>query len=334
MGIELDTSKAICCKCGRAYGKRKGNFPPSYGTLYKGSGYIPICKDCIDSMYNVYLAQCNDSAAAVRQVCRCLDLYWSQRAYDASSAKSSNRSIMSGYLTKINTITYSGKCYDDTLTEEGTLWSQIIQNDIIDEVDQESQQDSSEAIEQTYDIPDEVKEYWGDGYDDKDYYILERRRKNLLAGFPQGTKITVSTEGYIKQICALERDAENARVAGKPVDRLVATLDKLYGSLGIKPSQMQDDGLDATMAETPMGVWLYRFENKRPLPDKYSESKILKYIFTWMGHVLKMMGKKNRYEQLYQEEIDRLRVEKPEYDGSDEDLMMDYFAEEGDNPDG
>lgn len=330
MGIELDTTKAVCCKCGRAYGKRKSNFPSSYGTMYKGTGFLPVCKDCVDSMYRVYLAQCNDSAAAVRQVCRSLNLYWNQKAFDASNAKTSARTIMSGYITKLNTVTYSGKCYDDTLIEEDSLWSHISNNDDTAAVTSEISRDAEEV----HDISDEVRDFWGWNYDARDYLDLERRRKYWLSAFPEGTKVNTATEGYIRQICALERDIDRDRADGKSVDKLVAAFDKLVGSLGVKPTQRQDDNLDASMADTPMGVWLYRFENKRPLPDKYKDSKILKYIFTWMGHVLKMMGKKNGYEQLYQDEIDRLRVEKPEYDGSDEDLMMDYFDEEGDSPDG
>ena len=75
-----------------------------------------------------------------------------------------------------------------------------------------------------------------------------------------------------------------------------------------------------------MGVWLYRFENERPLPDEYDESKILKYIFTWMGHLCKMLGVKgNKYTKLYEDEIAKYAVEKPEYDGDDEDSFLDML---------
>ena len=36
-------------------------------------------KDCIDAMYSSYLTQCGDQSSAARQVCRCLDLYWSEK---------------------------------------------------------------------------------------------------------------------------------------------------------------------------------------------------------------------------------------------------------------
>ena len=43
-----------------------------------------------------------------------------------------------------------------------------------------------------------------------------------------------------------------------------------------------------------------------------------------------MLGVKNGYTKLYDEEIDRLRVEKPEYDGDDDEALMSHaYSEEG-----
>ena len=69
MAIEVSSDKAVCTKCGTEYSRRKGYFPVSYALLHKGIGYIPVCKDCIDTMYNTYLSQCNNAEDAVRQVC-------------------------------------------------------------------------------------------------------------------------------------------------------------------------------------------------------------------------------------------------------------------------
>lgn len=81
MPLEINSSQAICGKCGRAYSRRKGYFPVSYATLNRGLGYTHVCKECIDQMYNEYLSQCHNAPDAVRQVCRKLDLYWSERVY-------------------------------------------------------------------------------------------------------------------------------------------------------------------------------------------------------------------------------------------------------------
>lgn len=82
MALEMNTDKVICPTCGTGYSKRKGFFPVSYGELYKGLGYIPYCRSCIDKIYSQYLAQCKDSKMAVRQTCRKLDLYWNESIFD------------------------------------------------------------------------------------------------------------------------------------------------------------------------------------------------------------------------------------------------------------
>ena len=94
----------------------------------------------------------------------------------------------------------------------------------------------------------------------------------------------------------------------------------------MKPGQKKQEDADAALTNTPLGVWLYRYENKRPLPEVDEELKdvngIRKYVFTWMGHLCKMLGLKNAYSQLYEDEIARLRVDKPEYDGDDDKLLF------------
>lgn len=97
--------------------------PVSYSILYKGVGYLPICRDCVDTIYNTYFEVCHDQEAAVRQVCRKLDLYWSKPLYEQVTRKSTPRSIMTQYLAKLAGISHSGKSYDDTLLEEGSMWT-------------------------------------------------------------------------------------------------------------------------------------------------------------------------------------------------------------------
>ncbi len=97
----------------------------------------------------------------------------------------------------------------------------------------------------------------------------------------------------------------------------------------MKPTQRKNEDIEAELSSTPMGIWLYRYENKRPLPETAEDDNyIKKYIFTWMGHLCKMLGVKNAYTKLYEEEIDRLRVAKPEYeDEDDEAVLIDSYSE-------
>lgn len=330
-GIEITTANAYCTKCGTKYGRRKGYFPVNYGLLYKGLGYITVCRQCIDDMYERYLDVCKDPKMAVRQVCRKLDLYWSESAYAQVEKKNTTRSMMTAYITKINNNSYINKCYDDTLTEEGKLWDfgdgKIIAavNSIMDNLDKDE-----------VEVPKEVIDFWGPGLSKGQYVVLDQRRKYHLSRLAEErgvdeNDIDLGTDMLIRQICHQEIAINEGQASGKDVNKSVTTLVDLLQKIDWKPAQKKED-LDLADSNTPLGVWLYRFENKRPLPEIDDDLKdvngIKKYIFTWMGHLTKMLGIKGGYTHLYEEEVARLRVEKPEYDDEDDEVLLsDYYSE-------
>lgn len=338
MALVVEPDKVICFRCGKAYLKRRGFFPVSYAACHKGVGYIPYCRDCVDVMYASYLSKCGNAKDAVRQMCRKLDIYWSETIFNSVEKKSIARTIMTQYIQKLTTQAYAGKCYDDTLINEGGMWT--FSDSFQIEPATASAAESAETDPNTdiSDIPEEVVAFWGSGYTPDMYRELEQRKAYWLSSLPDGTEVDIGTEALIRQICPLEMDINRNRAAGRNVDKLVTSLDKLIGSAGLKPAQKKQDDADASMTNTPMGVWLYRYENMRPLPEVDDDLKdvngIRKYVFTWMGHLCKMLGLKNAYSKLYEDEIARLRVDKPEYEGDDEGLfaseLLDGSAEEGD----
>ena len=333
MAIEVNSDKAQCYKCGAEYSRRKGYFPVSYALQHKGVGYIPICKECIDNMYNAYLSQCNDAKMAVRQMCRKLDLFWSENVYEIVSRKSTTRSMMTQYIAKINSVSFAGKSYDDTLSVEGTLWDFAPNGKADFDVRKNNDTKELEVSEDERDIeiPEDVINFWGSGYSPSMYLELEQRRAYYMSRMPSNGDIDIGSEALIRQICNLEVNIAKDSAAGKSIDKSVNALNSLLGSLNIKPAQRKNEDMDAEMSNTPLGVWLYKYENKRPLPDIDDKLKdvnhIKKYVFTWLGHLCKMLNIKNGYTKMYEEEVKRLRVDKPEFDGDDEDLLISSYDE-------
>lgn len=337
MAIEVNSTNVICSKCGRAFSRRKGYFAVNYGDLYKGIGHLSVCKDCVDELYNKYLSQCNSAKDSVRQVCRKLDLYWSEKVFDLVEKKSTTQTMMTTYLSKINTITYAGKSYDDTLSEEGSLWdfsdnSQNFKKAVTDDSSNESEDDLE-------DIPPEVILFWGTGYDAEMYKALEQRKDYWMSRFPNKENLDIGAEAIIRQICALELDINRDRKNGRPVDKSINALNTLLGSANLKPIQQKNDDLEANIDETPLGVWAQRYEKLRPIPEVDPELKdvdnIKKYISIWFfGHLSKMLGIKNSYCRLYEETIEKMRVDHPEYDDEDdEEFFNDVLSDSSDNTD-
>lgn len=319
--LEVNASSSICRKCGTAYGRLKGYFPVSYGFLYRGTGYLPYCKECVDSMFNAYLAECKDAKMAVRQMCRKLDLYWSEKLFESAEKQSTPRSIMTSYIGKINGTKFANMSYDDTLKAEDALWLEPAKYASV-QLQEPAISEQNDDIE----VPEDVIVFWGPGYTPSMYIELENRRKYWMSKYPDDVELDIGTEALIRQICSLEIDINRDRAAGKSADKNINTLNTLLGSASLKPAQQKSDDYESSLANTPLGVWLYRYENKRPLPevdkDLQDVNGVKKYIFTWMGHLCKMMNIKNGYTKLYEEEIDKLRVERPEYDGDDDETLL------------
>jgi len=228
-------------------------------------------------------------------------------------------------------VSYSGKSYDDTLAEEGTLWNwgvqAVVQETPVHSVE-ETQQDEPE-------ISDDVIAFWGAGYTPEMYESLEQRRSYWMSRFPEDYELDIGTEAIIRQICSLELDINRDRAAGRAVDKSVNALNTLLGSASLKPTQKKADDTDSSIDKTPLGVWAQRLEYKRPIkevdPELQDVDGIVRYISIWyLGHLCKMLGIKNTYCKLYEEEIAKMRVEHPEYeDEDDETLFNDIFCSDG-----
>ncbi len=327
----MNSESVICFKCGTKFPKRRGNFQANYGTLYKGVGFMHLCKSCVDSMYDEYYKEIGDERAAVRQMCRKLDLFWSDAVYEVATLKSSSRSIMSQYITKINNLSYAGKSYDDTLRAENTLWK--FTDGEINKLTEPT--DDVEKAE----TPPEIIAFWGSGYSDDMYKELEQRRQYWISRLPRDMKLDVGAEALIRQICALELDINRDRFDGKPIDKSVNALNTLLGSLNLKPTQIKSEA-DSSSDKTPFGLWIKRLEDERPVSEPDEDMRdadgIVRYISIWfLGHLCKMLGIKNTYSRLYEQEIEKMRVEHPEYDDEDDENMFnDIFGESEDTEDG
>lgn len=331
-------TRASCSMCGIQYPKRKGNFYPSHAMQYKGIGYLTICKGCADSLFGKYLDQCGNTQDALRQMCRKLDLFWSEQLFDSVDGKYGVKAILGQYIAKTNTTTYAGRCYDDTLVDENGLWNFI--SNITEEVvkEQDEDVDDSDDDEPYYseqkdiEITDEIVSRWGYGRTKSDYVELEKWRDYYLSGFEDQEDIDNATWVIIRHICNLELTVVRDSAAGKPIDKTVSSISQLLAKIGWNPNEVKPGESDEELAKVPLGVWLYKWEKQRPLPPTPEEQKdknhIKKYIFTWMGHLGKMLSVKGMYKKLYEEEIERLRVEKPEFNGDEEDLLIDSFEDD------
>lgn len=325
-GTPQTTQKFICCRCGTAYSRQKGYFPVSHSPMYRGTGYLPMCSDCVDDMYEYYRNELGDDREAMRRMCMKLDLYWDDSIYDMVERTAGVQSRVRSYIGKANIIRYVDKSFDDTLREEAIRSEQNTAERFAFPVQPESEEsDEENPVEQS------VIDFWGAGYPTDMYAELERHYKEWTG---DAVVSEPSVRSLYRQICLLEVMIARDSAQGRAIDKNVNALNSLLGSMNLKPSQKKEDA-DAELERMPLGVGIQKWEYSRPLPETPREKRdirgTIRNITTWyLGHVCKMVGVKNSYCKMYEDAMDELRVKHPEYDEEDDDTILnDIFGSSG-----
>lgn len=311
--------KYYCCRCGTAYSRRKGYFPVSHSPMYRGSGFLPMCNECVEDMYEQYRASLGDDKAAMRRMCMKLDLYWDEGIYAMVERTAGVHSRVRNYIGKTNIIRYVDKTFDNTVEEEAAA-------EPSDEpVCQYATQQDETLLP---DVDQSLIDFWGAGYSPDFYVELERRYKSWTG---DAQVVDPSEQSLYRQICLLEVIIARDSAQGKAIDKNVNALNSLLGSMNLKPAQKKNE-VDAELDKMPLGVGIQKWEYSRPLPETPKEKRdirgTIKNITTWyLGHACKMVGLRNSYCKMYEEAMNELRVKHPEYDEEDDDSMLnDIFA--------
>lgn len=328
--VKEQPKKYYCTRCPRSFTKQKYNFPTSQSPIYReNNGYLPVCRHCIEEMYEHYKDVLGDEKSAIRRVCLKFDIYWNEKIYDMLKKNNTSNSRVLSYISRTNLQQFAEKTFDTTLDEETLGLSQY---------NPYSEDRDSEDVEQdtANEVSEEVMDFWGRGLTPSFYAELERRKKYWCGDNTDG--MDIGELAVIKQICMLEVTINRDTALCKPIDKSVNSLNTLLGSANLKPVQKKkDESLDSATESTPFGVWIRKIEDTRPIsqpdPELEDVDGIVKYISVWfLGHLCKMLKIENTYSRLYEDEMAKLRVERPEYEGEDEEAVFeDIFERAGDS---
>lgn len=324
--LEEQRVEFFCCRCRRKHTKQRGNYPSSQSSIYHGNGgYLPICNNCLDELFEHYKESLGGEIEALKRICMKFDIYWNPEIYAmVYKIYKGNTSVsrVRAYISKSNLIKFVGKTFDDSLDEELiTLGEQVINENSDFEILTDSRNGDGEA---TIVVPKEVINYWGAGFTPEMYFELEDRKSYWMSQFPTGTVLSPGEEGLLRQICNLEISINQDKMAGRPIDKSVNTLNTLFGSMNIKPSQAKENEENYI----PFGVEIAKFEEEHPIiipDDDFKDVDGLhKNVIAWfLGSLCKTAGIKNEYSTVFEEEVSRYTVERPVY--AEED------GEEGDD---
>lgn len=324
---ETEDVPCRCVRCGKEFRKQVNNFPLSQSPLWEeNNGRVPICYLCVDELYRDYTRKFQNDKDAIERICMKLDYYWNTEIYDTAARNKTAGSRIRAYITRVNQGKYAGKTYDDTI-EEGRF--ELPPKVVVEEEPDESANyllNTPVASLTSVEAPTEdTILFWGAGFTADFYHELNLRYEKWTGSLPK--PLDLADEALYKQICIQECIINRNISRGEAIVQNQNILNTLLGSLNIKPVQKKEDEAAGDTDSTPLGVWAKRWEDKRPIPEDTEldqENKIIKYINVWFyGHLGKMLGMKNIYSPLYEAEIGKYTVERPEFEGEDDDVVID-----------
>ena len=277
----------------------KDFFVKSFSMIYSGNDYyIPICRKCISTLFNNYLKSLQDEEEAFERICMHLDLYYNKSIVDIVNNKCKSPDKMQYYLRTVNLAQYSDKTYGDTLLERKDKSLQ-------DEID-------NMARENIENVNNKLKFFWGSGFEPEEYAWLENKLDEWKS---KNECQSMAQETIFKNICLLELQINEAIIEGEKTESLYNQLNNFMSAANIKPSQKNENAFSDSQT---FGTLIEKWEQTDPIPES-EPSGLAKYISVWfLGHLCKMLGIKNEWQELYDKEVEKYTCYPPNLNDAEE----------------
>lgn len=302
MVLKIENDEKLCLKCMKVK-KMKTGFFNSYHSWHS-DGKMPYCKKCLQDFFD------EDNIATLKEILRLVDKPFNYEWL--SKAKEDKRETLGVYFILAN-LNNKFDTYVDSIFEYGD--NQGVQENENGEVTRGYIPEDIEKIELTKEEMEYLIDFWGQGYSRDDYEYLQREYEKLTGAYESDSSYAME---IIFQEAAQQRlTIKRKREKGESVDKELKTFQDLLGSANIKPSQ--ETGANSAEQAT-FGTLIKKWENEKPIPEPEEEWKdvdgIRKYVSVWfLGHLCKMLGIKNEYSRMYEEELSNYTVEQPKSDG-------------------
>ena len=308
-----------CPYCGED--KYEDNFYNTNSQFYP-SGKLPYCKSCMKEVYDKYhriyelKKDPHAEESALKRLCAVCDIYYSSRIYNASikeMEKSQGWDIIAAFFKNRNLPQYNKKDFGNTISE---MESEISARAIDDYIAEHNAKDLELS-----DIPKETIARFGKGFSAEDYEFLQEQYADWIARHECKTK---AQEEIFKNICFNRLLYHKAVVAGEETKALSDEFNKLLDSGKLQPKQNSADAMSDVHV---WGTIVRKIEETRPTaeiaPELQDVDGLGRYVDAWMrGHTCKMVGVQNTYSDLYDSEMEKYTVHKPQYDEDDESSAL------------
>lgn len=208
-----------CCRCGKPLNEKE--FYKSYSDLFLELGRFPVCKECLNEIFDEYSARYSSQKVGMQRLCMAFDIYYNEALYETCASDVTN--VLGNYLKKFNLSNYRNKTFDDTL-KEGFSFG----------LEKGKKKKKGQEEPEIGDIADsEDIERWGEGFSLADYRELNKHYKKLKK---QNPNCDSNQEIFLDELCLIKMLQKKAAREFKADDvaRMSEQYRKAFEKAGLK----------------------------------------------------------------------------------------------------
>ncbi|MCK9319237.1 hypothetical protein [Methanoculleus sp.] len=301
---EKVSGEAYCRKCQET--KDLNHFYTATNLFLDANGYMSICRDCCNDIYNHYFSIYNDMKKALDYICQDLDVRFSEQVFSQtqshiekliSNGKNTN-TVFGYYKSKLGSTGKNNEKIDSFRYKDSDHLQEILSEE------KDNNNINMIFTKSDFELTEDIVKYWGNNKEAWEYELLEEQMFKLKTDFECPD---YGMEMIMKDICFINLDIERIRqgIEKGEITKLIESRSKLMNDGNLKPVQATGADKNEKMS---LGVFIKKWENERPI-TKTLDDEMKRYIDTFMvGHLAKMEGLNNETVRKYEEAIQEYTI--------------------------
>lgn len=256
-----------CTSCGATFNTQRGHFYSTRSPLYAANGgYLPVCKDCVETRYQAVLATTDGREdVAIERICQTFDWFYSPAAFNyAIAGMSAGQSLLSSYVGRLGltAVSRKGDSYLDSIRLDADGDPEIAA--ARKELDEKNAPPAPLEPEQSW------IDKWGSGYTYDEYTFLNTQYEALSGKIIEGDDVS---ESIVRDLCQLKVLQNRAAKAND--DAAYIKYQKAYTDTLKSPDlrSAKSKGGAATDAQASWGKFIEQVEKYTPA-EYYKDDKM------------------------------------------------------------
>jgi len=273
---DIDIPTFVCNRCGKKY-QTLSSFPTNNSLVYSMDGHIPVCNTCLRDIWHKFYNYFGSARTATKRTCMAFDFYYNEKLFQSVyDENNDSKYIFREYVQRTSLRQFQGRTFDNSI-QEGEAFTTDDANALLDKIRQ--RQEENESYVDDDEIPQDIIDFWGEGFESSQYRLLDKHYKFIRETNPNCDS---NQELFINDLCKIYMLKEEALRNGSAdeFNKLSENYRKTFIQAGLKATKD-----NSTMEDFKLGVTAETIEMYTP--SEYYKNKKLYKDFDGIGDYFK-----------------------------------------------